>query len=166
MGALATTDQVREEAVVEVVYKIQEEGEEEEEEEEMGRWWSYCQEVAVFPWVLFSQFGTCVMTTWDEEGRRFSSLNLRLRSNSELQKNAKSSSDCKKEKKMKKETHDPPAAHEISTWRYSSATACTAPSGLPIPPTPILLTLEKNDLPRAAAAASGCNSFVSPWRMT
>jgi hypothetical protein len=37
MGALATTDQVREEAVVEVVYKIQEEGEEEEEEEEMGR---------------------------------------------------------------------------------------------------------------------------------
>jgi hypothetical protein len=39
MGALAATDQVREEAVVEVVYKIQEEGEEEEEEEEeeMGR---------------------------------------------------------------------------------------------------------------------------------
>jgi hypothetical protein len=37
MGALAATDQVREEAVLEVVYKIQEEEEEEEEEEEMGR---------------------------------------------------------------------------------------------------------------------------------
>jgi hypothetical protein len=36
MGALAATDQVREEVVLEVVYKIQEE-EEEEEEEEMGR---------------------------------------------------------------------------------------------------------------------------------
>jgi hypothetical protein len=36
MGALAETDQVSEEAVLEVVYKIQEE-EEEEEEEEMGR---------------------------------------------------------------------------------------------------------------------------------
>jgi hypothetical protein len=39
---------VREEAVLEVVYKIQEEEEEEEEEEEMGRWWSYCQEVVAF----------------------------------------------------------------------------------------------------------------------
>jgi len=37
MGALAETDQVSEEAVFEVVYKIQEEEEEEEEEEEMGR---------------------------------------------------------------------------------------------------------------------------------